>query len=144
MRSLRAFMREESMEKRQIQADKATPADEMAEFDRCFKLNEEWNEELRKKREIRVISENERRREEILMSLERHDKRLKEKKIQIEEKVKEVMKEVSEVVLTQDKVDGAIEKALASVSHFDYAIDLQGNVYKNRQLVQKEEIKSET
>lgn len=124
--------------------EKATPTDELAEFERCSKLNEEWNEELRKKREIRIASENERRREEILMSLERHDKRLKERKIQIEEKVKEVMKEVSEVVITPDKLDGAIEKALANVSHFDYAIDLQGNVYKNKQLVQPEPSKSET
>lgn len=102
-----------------------TPADEEAEFQRCLALNEQWNQETAKVRIVRIKEENEKRREEILINLERRKQREEIILQQVEDKVK-IEKDKAETFITRETIDRAIEIALANPMDYNYAIDING------------------
>lgn len=102
-----------------------TPADEEAEFQRCFALNQQWNQEISKSRISRIELENEKRREEILLNLEKRKQREEVIIQQVEDRVK-IEKDNAETFITRENVDRAIEIALANPIDFNFSIDLNG------------------
>lgn len=116
-----------------------TPADEEAEFQRCFAINAQWNQEIAKGRIVRVEQENERKREEILLNLEK--RKLREELIlqQVEGKVK-IEQEASKTFITRETIDQAIEVALANPLDFNFSIDTHGK----RSDVKEKEVSKES
>lgn len=123
--SLRRYLIQEVGDKRTFLELHATPADEEAEFQRCLAINEVWNNDIAQMRDIRILEENENRREQILMSLDNKKVRDELVRNEIEQKVKQE-EEASKHFITQANIDQAIEHALANPVSFEYSIDLQG------------------
>ncbi|XP_070501919.1 small ribosomal subunit protein mS26 [Chironomus tepperi] len=123
--SIRRYLINEVEERKKMFELQETPADEEAEFQRCFALNEQWNQEIAKSRILRVEEENEKRREEILLNLERRKQREEIILKQVEEKVK-IEKENAETFITRETIDRAIEIALANPIDFNFSIDPNG------------------
>lgn len=133
MRSLRAFFRDEVAEKKFRVAQSLTPADEEAEFQRCSDINNEWNLEVAKIRDLRIAKENAERREHIQKRLELKAIREREILSNIEARVKRE-KANAPTFITRDNIDQALEQALAYPSDYNFSIDLQGNLYKSGEL----------
>lgn len=129
MRSVRAFFREEVERKKIIVAQELTPADEEAEYQRCSAINDEWNLEISKRRDARLIKENAERREHILRRLEAKKVRDQDELEKMEIRVRQE-KENSATFITADNIDKAIEHALANQVDYNFSIDLQGNIYR--------------
>lgn len=104
---------------------KETPADEEAEFQRCLAINDLWNQEIAKKRNVRVEEENERRREEILQNIENKKQREQAILKEVEEKIKREQI-AAKSYITRENIDQIIEQALANPIDFNFYIDLQG------------------
>lgn len=132
MRSVRAFFREEVERKKIIVAQALTPADEEAEFQRCSAINAEWNFEISKRRDARLIQENAERREYILGRLELKKIRDREELEKIEARVRQE-KVNSATFITRDNIDKAIEHALANQADYNFSVDLQGNIYRGNE-----------
>lgn len=108
-----------------------SPEEEAQELERCRKINDEWNAEALKKREERnrkLAAEQKLKIAERLIAKEYRDAENLEK---IEEIVR-LEKERSKTYITAEKLDAAIEFALANPVDFNFAIDLKGNIYKGR------------
>ncbi|CRL02046.1 CLUMA_CG015061, isoform A [Clunio marinus] len=129
MNSVRAFFREEVMNKKKLIAQGQTPADEEAEFERCKSINDEWNQEIANIRDARYARIMKKRCEKLETSLD-HLERIKELQMtKIEERVR-IQKEKSTTFITRKNIDQAIEHALSNQVDFNFSIDLQGNIYK--------------
>lgn len=131
MRSVRAWFREEVESKKRMVAQSLTPADEEAEFQRCSSINDEWNLEIAKKRDIRLKEANAARRAHIERGLELKTIHQKEVSDRIEEIVRKE-KESSATFITRASIDRAIEEALANPTEPNFSIDLQGTIYKGK------------
>ena len=129
MRSVRAFFRDEVQRKKQIVAQELTPADEEAEFQRISAINDQWNLEISRIRDERLIKENAERAVYIKSRLEAKKVRDQENLAKIEEIVKKE-KDNSITFITSANIDQAIEHALANPADFNFSIDLQGTIYK--------------
>ena len=125
MNSIRRYLINEVEERQKMFELQETPADEEAEFQRCFAMNQEWNQEIAKGRISRIEVENEKRREEILLNLEKRKHREEVILQQVEERVK-IEKDVAETFITRETVDRAIDIALANPIDFNYSIDTNG------------------
>lgn len=123
--SIRALLINENKEKSLKETLSLTPADEMAEFSRCSSLNDEWNAEIAKMREIRLAKENERRKTEILATLDSKEKEVLLLKESMNKKIL-AEKENSKSFITEKNLQQAIEQALANPISFLYAINSQG------------------
>lgn len=132
MRSLRAFFRDEVERKKIIVAQSLTPADEEAEYQRCSAINDEWNLEIAKRRDARLLQENAERREYILSRLELKKLRDQEEMSKIEALVRQE-KENSATFITRDNIDKAIEHSLANPVDYNFSIDLQGKIYRGNE-----------
>lgn len=143
MRSVRAFFRDEVQRKKQIVAQELTPADEEAEFQRCSAINEEWNLEIAKIRNERIIKENAERAEFIKSRLEAKKIRDKERIDKADEMVRRE-KANAPSFITSANIDQAIEEALANPVDFNFSIDLQGGLYKGNEKPGKSTKKDET
>ncbi|PNF40196.1 putative 28S ribosomal protein S26, mitochondrial [Cryptotermes secundus] len=102
---------------------------EAEEHQLCLKENEEWNKQVALLREQRLLQEQEARRESILAKLVAAEERQKERMEKAEEMVREE-KERAKFYITADNIDKAIEDALASPVDHNYAIDLEGHIYR--------------
>lgn len=132
MRSLRGFFRDEVERKRIIVAQSLTPADEEAEYQRCSAINEDWNLEIAKRRDARLLQENAERREYILGRLELKKLRDQEEMSKIEALVRQE-KENASTFITSDNIDKAIEHSLANPIDYNFSIDLQGKIYRGNE-----------
>lgn len=132
MRSLRGFFRDEVERKRIIVAQSLTPADEEAEYQRCSAINEDWNLEIAKRRDARLLQENAERREYILGRLELKKLRDQEEMSKIEALVRQE-KENAATFITSDNIDKAIEHSLANPIDYNFSIDLQGKIYRGNE-----------
>ncbi|XP_063979593.1 small ribosomal subunit protein mS26 [Diachasmimorpha longicaudata] len=113
----------------QVQFDEASVRKaEEEDYARCCIINEEWNKEVSKTRDIRLAKEKEARKEHTLqmISMKKEKQRLMMEKI--EEKVKKAKLEAV-TFITPDNIDRAIEEALANVVDYNAAIDKNGNYY---------------
>lgn len=101
------------------------------EFAACCKVNDAWNEERRREREARHMSELEQSKQ---VAYKRLDERLESNK-KLLESVEEIVrkeKEASKNFITAENIDAAIEQVLASTVDYNFAIDLEGNFYHGR------------
>jgi small subunit ribosomal protein S26 len=103
----------------------ATPADEEAEFQRCLLINDSWNKDIAKMRTLRVEEDNEKRREEIMMNIEKKKERQESLKKSVEEQIKGEQR-AAEGFITRENIDQAIERALANPTSYNYCIDMDG------------------
>lgn len=128
MRTVRHFFRQDVLAKQLLRAQEMTPADEEAEFQRCLEINAQWNEEISKVRDARLAKEDSERHEKIQKSLE--NKVVSEKRFvaKIDEKIKREIENAPSFI-TKDKIDQAIEEALANLTDYNFSIDNQGKIY---------------
>lgn len=142
MRSVRAFFREEVLNKKlQVEAE-LTPADEEAEYQRRSVINDDWNFEISKVRDARLAKENAERREFIQTRLELKKIREQEALEKIEARVRQE-NENSATFITSDNIDQAIEHALANPVDYNFSVDLKGEIYKGADRQGKVERKPE-
>lgn len=104
----------------------------LQDFLECSKINDEWNEQCRLVREARHAKELEEAKNEAYKRLDERQKLMADKMSAIEEIVRRE-KLASENFITPENIDEAIEVALANVTDYNFAIDLDGNVYQGRE-----------
>uniref|UniRef100_A0A1A9V554 Small ribosomal subunit protein mS26 n=1 Tax=Glossina austeni TaxID=7395 RepID=A0A1A9V554_GLOAU len=134
MRSIRQYLREENQriaETTTTDHIALTPKQEEEEFNRCLQENEKWNNEINKIRELRLAKEREETKAYVQEKLRLAEEREEEKMQRIESLVKKE-KELSKTFITHEKLDEAIEHALANPVDYNFALDLQGNIYRGR------------
>ncbi|KAM7358244.1 mitochondrial ribosomal protein S26 [Cochliomyia hominivorax] len=134
LRSVRQYLREENQ--RLDETSSAghfvlTAEQEEAEFQRCLRENEKWNQEIALIREQRLAREREEKakyvEERLRLAREREEERMEK----IEALVKKE-KELSKTFITRENLELAIEQALANPVDYNFSIDLHGNIYRGR------------
>lgn len=134
MRSIRQYLREEVLRLNvTTTADHfvLTPEQEEAEFERCMKENEAWNQTIAVERDERLLKKREQQAAEIHARLEAARVREEEIMESIEERVRRE-KELAKTFITRENLETAIEQALANPVDYNFSIDLQGNIYRGR------------
>ncbi|XP_013108427.1 small ribosomal subunit protein mS26 [Stomoxys calcitrans] len=134
LRSVRQYLREENQRIAETStADHfvLTPEQEEADFQRCLKENENWNQEIALIREARLAKERQTKVDYVQERLRLAEQREEEKMEKIEDLVRK-QKELSKTFITRDNLDAAIEQAIANPIDYNFSIDLQGNMYRGR------------
>lgn len=134
MRSVRLFLREEALRIRQTSsADHLvmTPEEEEAEFQKCIAINEEWNKKIDAERNQRLAEDLEKTKQYVDEKLGAYRER-KEDHIENIDAIIKAEKEKARTFITREKLDEAIETALANPVDFNFSIDLKGNMYHGR------------
>lgn len=112
---------------RKIEFDEAVIKQmEEQDFQACSAINDEWNAEIAKHREARLVQTREKRKESILNTMMAHEKMKTIKKARIDERIKKAKLEAP-TFITAENVDAAIEECLANVVDHNRALDLEGN-----------------
>jgi small subunit ribosomal protein S26 len=136
MKSVRNYLREEVQNKK-LQAELAfTPTDEEAEFQRCLEINEKWNSEIVKVRDERIASERLERIKYIGERLEDKARREQDRRMRFESQIKKE-KEISSTFITRENIDKAIEDALAMKVDYNFAVNLEGKIFRNEAAEEK-------
>jgi len=99
------------------------------DFKACSAINDQWNAEVAKIRDIRLAQQKEMRRNAILQNLLKQEQQQQMVKEKLNEWVRKVKKE-SVTFITAETVDAAIEECLANVVDYNSALDLDGNWHK--------------
>lgn len=94
-------------------------------------INDEWNAEVAKIREIRLADQRAKRRDFILQHLLREEQWQEMKKEKLNAWVRKA-KEDSVTFITAENVDAAIEECLTNVVNYNYALDLNGNWHEEK------------
>lgn len=134
MRSVRLFLRDEAQRIRQTSsADHLvmTPEEEEAEFQKCVAVNEEWNQKIAGERNQRLADELQKTREYVDQKMQAHREK-KEDHIENIDAIVKAEKEKVKTFITREKLDEAIETALANPIDYNYSIDLKMNMYHGR------------
>lgn len=104
---------------------------EKEDFERCWVINEEWNQAIAKAREERRMIEKEERVIQVVEHMEKVDRQLEAERDAMEAKIR-LAKEQSKTFITEKNIDEAIEKALSTITSYDKVLDLEGNFYAVR------------
>lgn len=104
---------------------------EEEDFKVCNAINDEWNAEVAKIREIRLADQRAKRRDVILQHLLREEQMQEMKKEMLNEWVRKA-KEDSVTFITAENVDAAIEECLTNVVNYNRALDLNGNWHEEK------------
>ncbi|KAL5293060.1 mRpS26 family protein [Megaselia abdita] len=134
MRSVRLFLREEAQRIRQTSsADHLvmTPEEEEAEFQKCVAINDEWNKKISEERNQRLEADLQKTKEFVDERLEAFRER-KEEHIENIDAIVKAEKEMAKTFITREKLDEAIETALANPIDYNFSIDLKRNMYHGR------------
>ncbi|KAB0804853.1 hypothetical protein PPYR_01823 [Photinus pyralis] len=101
------------------------------DFLKCTAINDEWNRQIKIQREERVAKELE---ESVNLAKQRLEERQQRQLLKLQAADVEVRRviEDSKDFITPDKLDAAIEYALNNPVDYNFALDLDGNVYKGR------------
>lgn len=97
------------------------------DFERCVKINDEWNEQQRVVREKEAAERLSSELEEAMKQIEVHEEEMKVKLEQIEALVRQEKEKSKSFILDVEALDAAIEHALANPTDYNYAIDLERN-----------------
>ncbi|KAL2722735.1 hypothetical protein V1478_009598 [Vespula squamosa] len=120
---------ENEFNKSQVQFDEITVNKTANEdFIQSNLINDEWNMQIAKIREVRLAKEKEEKRKTILKKLLEKEERDKQREQEIEEHVKKLKEEVP-TFITAANIDKAIEEALTNIVNHEFAIDSKGNIY---------------
>lgn len=117
-----------------------SPEQVQAEFDEAIKINTEWNAECAKVRAVRMEKKLKEQEQYVLERLALKEERDEEKRKLVREAI-ELQKDQSKHFITEENIDEAIERALANVVDYNFAIDIDGNMYKGSQSLGKEQPK---
>ncbi|XP_046385777.1 probable 28S ribosomal protein S26, mitochondrial [Ischnura elegans] len=125
VKSIRSYLENEyKMSTKELPEQNLAVEDE--EIAHALKVNELWNKEVKAIREKRLAKEAEEEREQILERMIIADKEAEEQLLLIESIVKQEKGKASSFI-TPEKLDEAIEYALANPVDYNYSIDLDGN-----------------
>lgn len=103
------------------------------DFERCRKINDEWNEQQRVVREKEAAERLASEMELVVKKLEEHEEEMKLKMEEIEELVRQEKEKSKTFILDLEALDAAIEQALANPTDHNFAIDLEGNKIYGRE-----------
>ncbi|KYN17565.1 putative 28S ribosomal protein S26, mitochondrial [Trachymyrmex cornetzi] len=132
MTSFKAYIREIAKEnKMQLNETVVNKLTEEEDFKACNAINDEWNAEIAKIREIKLAEIREKRKNAILKNILMQQQNREINKIRLNELVKKV-KEESVTFITAENVDAAIEECLTNIVNHNRALDLEGNWYKGK------------
>lgn len=101
---------------------------EEEDFQTCSAINDEWNAEVAKQREIRLTEMREERKKYILQKLLYKEEQQIKQKNYVDEQIRKA-KEEAPTFITAENVDAAIEECLANIVDHNRALDLEGNWY---------------
>ncbi|XP_050679603.1 probable 28S ribosomal protein S26, mitochondrial [Leptidea sinapis] len=104
---------------------------EAEEWQRCEELNEKWNKQIATEREERRKKELSEMEDFALARMEAIDREKRERVEKASEQIKRE-KELSETFISREKLEEAIDYALANPVDYNYAIDLKGNMHTGR------------
>ncbi|XP_072765343.1 small ribosomal subunit protein mS26 [Anoplolepis gracilipes] len=129
--SLRAYLKQVAKEN-EVQFDKVliNQAEE-EDFQACNAINDEWNAEVAKTREVRLANMKEKRKAHILRKLLGEEKQKKTQRNIIDKRIRKA-KEEAPTFITAENVDAAIEKCLTNIVDHNRALDLEGNWYDGK------------
>ncbi|KAG5316082.1 RT26 protein, partial [Pseudoatta argentina] len=125
---VRQIVKENEMQLNKTVVNKLT---EEEDFKACNAINDEWNAEIAKMREIKLAEMRERRKNTILKNILRKEENREIKKMKLNEFVKKV-KEESVTFITAENVDAAIEECLTNIVNHNRALDLEGNWHEEK------------
>lgn len=129
--SFRAYLKKIEQEKK-IESDKVVNEQlEEEDFKACSAINDEWNAEVAKKREIRLEEMRAKRRSKILEVLLKVEQKQEMEKARLNEYVRKT-KEESVTFITAENVDAAIEECLTKIVNHNRALDLEGNWHEGK------------
>ncbi|XP_063221192.1 small ribosomal subunit protein mS26 [Bacillus rossius redtenbacheri] len=129
MKALSNYFKEE-LAKYEEQAVKDISSDDKI-HEEAMKLNNEWNAQVAKLRDERLAKESEERKKVILENLIAAEQLEKENLSRIEERIRKE-KVNAKMFITAENIDEAIENALSSEVDYNFAIDLEGNIFRGR------------
>lgn len=115
----------ENIKKNAQESFYSTPADELAEFEKCNKINDEWNRDVLHNRSLRLIKETDKHKNKILQRIDQEHRKEKVFKQKINDKVMEA-EELVKTFITEDKLLQSIEIALSNPKSFLNAINSKG------------------
>ncbi|XP_044735173.1 probable 28S ribosomal protein S26, mitochondrial [Chrysoperla carnea] len=132
VKSIRHFLIKE-FEAQQIKEDEVqVKKDFDIDFEKCRKINEEWNSSIIPIREARIQAEKKLAQDIVMQRMITHQENLRQKQ-NISEQIIRAEKERSKTYITPENIDAAIEKALNNVVNYNFAIDAQGNIINDKQ-----------
>lgn len=97
----------------------------------CSAINDEWNAEIAKNREIKLAKEKEERKDFILKRLLHQEQCQELQKEELNEQIRKIKKE-SVTFITAENLDAAIEECLTNVVNYNRALDLEGNWHEGK------------
>ncbi|XP_018343904.1 PREDICTED: probable 28S ribosomal protein S26, mitochondrial isoform X2 [Trachymyrmex septentrionalis] len=132
MTSFKAYIRQTAKEnEKQLNETVVNELTEEEDFKTCNAINDEWNAEIAKIREIRLAKMKEKRKNTILEYILKKEQKQEIKKTKLNEWVKKV-KEESVTFITAENVDAAIEECLKNIVNHNRALDLKGNWHEEK------------
>ncbi|XP_037038724.1 probable 28S ribosomal protein S26, mitochondrial [Bradysia coprophila] len=108
-----------------------TPEEEAADMQHCIELNNAWNASIAELRNKRLEQQMIERQEVILQQLELKREREEEERRAAEEVVR-LEKERSKTYILREDLDQAIEYALAHPVDYNFALNLNGDIFNGR------------
>lgn len=143
MKAVKSFLREEVLKASLPSTTSVllqTPEQVQAEFDESLRINSAWNAECAKVRAGRMEKKMKEQEQYVLERLAAKEERDEERRLKVREAIK-LQERDSMHFITEANIDEAIERALANVVDYNFAIDLDGNMIKGSQSLGKEQAK---
>jgi len=128
----RSYITQDHLQNMKKQFDESI-SPEIEDFEMCSAINDKWNAEIAKQREIRIVKMRQQHKEEILQRLVKHEKRKMRLMETIDEKIRKAKMEAP-TFITEENIDAAIEECLANVINHNRALDLEGNWHVGKSL----------
>lgn len=131
MKAIRSYLHSEYNVKSVVIDTEVQEKEFLEDFNKCCKINDKWNEEVRYVREARRITELEKSKELALHRMDLQAER-KRKIFELTEEMVRKEKKASVNFITPEKLDAAVEHAIANPVDYNYSIDLEGNLYHGK------------
>lgn len=133
MKSIKKYFISEFQAKELLTNEEAINKAAEEDFIKCKLINDEWNIRIAKDRDIRLAKEAEENKISILQKLIRKEERDKKISQQVTEHIKQLKQDAS-TFITKENLDEVIKEVLENTVNYEYAIDLNGNIYKGKYL----------
>lgn len=132
MKSIRSYLHSQYNVKSVIVDTEAHEKEFLEDFNACSKINDEWNEQCRLLREARHVEGLEEAKNEAYRRIDERQQ-IRKKLLDSVEEIVRKEKDASKSFITPDNIDEAIEHALSNPVDYNFAIDIEGNVYHGRE-----------
>lgn len=131
MKSIKKYFISEFQAKQLLTNEDAINKAAEEDFIKCKLINDEWNIRIAKDRDIRLAKEIEENKINILEKLIKKEERDRKRSQEAIEHIKK-LKQVASTFITKENLDEAIKEALENTANYEYAIDLNGNIYTGK------------